>query len=58
VSLAVALASTSDSARRYAGSQSLKFYLDAGEGLSAYFGSDGGSNFLQEVSFSGYLVKQ
>jgi hypothetical protein len=55
--VAVAQASATDSARRYAGSQALTFHLDAGEGLSAYFGADGGANFLQEVSFSGYLVK-
>jgi hypothetical protein len=55
--VAVAQASADSSARRYAGSQALTFHLEPGEGLSAYFGSDGGSNFLQEVSFSGYLVK-
>ena len=55
--VAVALASADSSARRYSGSQALTFHLEPGESLSAHFGSDGGSNFLQEVSFSGYLVK-
>jgi hypothetical protein len=55
--VAVAQASATDSARRYAGSQAITFHLEPGEGLSAYFGSDGGANFLQEVSFSGHLVK-
>jgi hypothetical protein len=55
--VAVAVASATDSSRRYAGSQAVTFHLEPGEGLSAYFGSDGGQNFLQEVSFSGYLVK-
>jgi hypothetical protein len=55
--VAAAQASVDGSARRYSGSQALTFHLEPGEGLSAYFGSDGGSNFLQEVSFSGYLVR-
>ena len=42
--------------KRYAGSQALRFYVDQGETLNAQFGSTGGQNYLQEVSFSGYLV--
>ena len=34
----------------------LRFYIDQGQTLNAQFGSSGGQNYLQEVSFSGYLV--
>jgi hypothetical protein len=42
--------------KRYAGSQALRFYIDQGQTLNAQFGSNGGQNYVQEVSFSGYLV--
>ena len=42
--------------KRYAGSQAIRFYIDQGQALNAQFGSNGGQNYLQEVSFSGYLV--
>lgn len=46
---------TDASVRRYAGSQALRAQFDPGEPFGVEFYGDG-NNYLQEASFSGYLV--
>src|SRR5215210_3767873 len=41
---------TDSEVRRFAGSQALRFYIDQNQTLNAQFGSNGGQNYLQEVS--------